>query len=114
MHEIVQGLNFNLNWQSWLEFFGGMIIGIAVEIAANSTNTCAAGIATVISDAYSIYHYIMDYVNTQTVADIAYAVTYLVTGIEGGFTINCNNLMQKSYPLTFKDHFQTDIENKIL
>jgi hypothetical protein len=76
-------------------------------LGSNTDNTCVASICSLITDAYSIYHYLNDYENTNNDLDIAYTMTYLVEAFNSGFNVDCT-AASFSTPLKWKQSVMTD------
>ena len=68
----------NVSWDDYGTFLGGVAVGAGVVVGANVSNTCVASVASLITEIYSIYHYLADYLNSGNQLSIAYGMTYLV------------------------------------
>jgi len=77
----------NISWNSYMTFLGGVTVGGAVVMGSNVQNKCLSGVTKLIINSYSIYHYLNNYMTTQSQASIAYAMTYVVQMFNAGFNI---------------------------
>jgi hypothetical protein len=91
----------SVSYEDYGIFLGGVVVGGGVVLGSNTDNTCVASICALITDSYSIYHYLNDYMNTNNQLDIAYGMTYLVEAFNSGFNVECTS-SSFSTPLTLK------------